>query len=56
MVLRSCFRLKMKKYILARGTSVPHSCRERIAVLNKNLNGHGGGNDNMAQGSCAAGV
>ncbi|MCR5439639.1 MAG: alanyl-tRNA editing protein [Selenomonas sp.] len=43
-------------YILARGTSVPHSCRERIAVLNKKLNGHGGGNDNMAQGSCAAGV
>jgi len=50
MVLRSCFRLKMKKYILARGTSVPHSCRERIAVLNKKLNGHGGGNDMMIAG------
>lgn len=41
-------------YILMRGNAVPVSCRERIAVLNKELNGHGGGNDNMAQGSSAA--
>jgi len=41
-------------YILTRGNAVPVSCRERIAVLNKELNGHGGGNDNMAQGSSAA--
>ena len=40
-------------YILAKGTAVSVSCRERIAVLNKELNGHGGGNDNMAQGSSA---
>ena len=40
-------------YILARGSAVPVSCRERIVVLNKELNGHGGGNDNMAQGSSA---
>ena len=40
-------------YILARGAAVSVSCRERIAVLNKELNGHGGGNDNMAQGSSA---
>ena len=38
-------------YILTKGSAVPVSCRERIAVLNKELNGHGGGNDNMAQGS-----
>ena len=41
-------------YILTRGSAVSVSCRERIAVLNKELNGHGGGNDNMAQGSSAA--
>jgi alanyl-tRNA synthetase len=41
-------------YILTKGSSVSVSCRERIAVLNKELNGHGGGNDNMAQGSSAA--
>jgi polyhydroxyalkanoate synthesis regulator phasin len=40
-------------YILAKGAAVSVSCRERIAVLNKELNGHGGGNDNMAQGSSA---
>lgn len=40
-------------YILTRGNSVPVSCRERIVTLNKELNGHGGGNDNMAQGSSA---
>ena len=48
------YKLKNRlNYILTRGTSVPHSCRERIGVLNKELNGHGGGNDNMAQGSSA---
>ena len=41
-------------YILTRGSAVSVSCRERIAVLNRELNGHGGGNDNMAQGSSAA--
>jgi alanyl-tRNA synthetase len=43
-------------YILTRGSAVSVSCRERIAVLNRELNGHGGGNDNMAQGSSAAEV
>lgn len=48
------YKLKNRlNYILARGSAVPESCRERIAVLNKELNGHGGGNDNMAQGSSA---
>ena len=48
------YKLKNRlNYILTRGTPVPHSCRERIGVLNKELNGHGGGNDNMAQGSSA---
>jgi alanyl-tRNA synthetase len=40
-------------YILMQGVSVQGSCRERIAVLNRELNGHGGGKDNMAQGSSA---
>ena len=40
-------------YILTQGVSVQGSCRERIAVLNRELNGHGGGKDNMAQGSSA---
>lgn len=40
-------------YVVAQGTSVPGSCRARIAELNKEWNGRGGGKDNLAQGSAA---
>lgn len=38
-------------YITARGTKSGLSARERLAAINKALNGKGGGKENLAQGS-----
>jgi len=38
-------------YVLASGSEVKVSCRERIKSINERLGGRGGGKDNFAQGS-----
>ena len=38
-------------YVLASGSEVKVSCRERIKAINERLGGRGGGKDNFAQGS-----
>ena len=38
-------------YVLAQGSAVSGSCRERIKDINEKYHGRGGGKDNMAQGS-----
>ena len=42
-------------YVLAQGSAVSGSCRERIKDINEKYQGRGGGKDNMAQGSAPLG-
>ena len=42
-------------YVLAQGSAVSGSCRERIKDINEKYHGRGGGKDNMAQGSAPLG-